>query len=407
MLIDLDYFKEVNDTLGHHVGDSVLEETAVRLSAAFEAETTVARLGGDEFAVLVPLGDGGDVTTLARGVLAAMSAPFVVEGMRIDVGASIGVALSPDNGADVDTLLRRADVALYAAKEERNSFRFYSSADDHNTVRRLALLADLREAIANGQITVRYQPKADAATGEIVGVEALARWEHPGWGLVMPDEFVALAEHSGLMGPLTECVLDDALPRLAVWRAFSPSLTVAVNVSPRQLSDRELPRLVADALERSGVPASALTLEVTETGVMGTSARVHVVLGELHTLGVELALDDFGSGSTSLSYLGRLALSELKIDKQFILGLDDATNHAIVRSTIDLGHNLGLRVVAEGVETIEAWRALLRLDCDVVQGFLLAGPLHADELTPLLASRFRTPMLVPVFDAPVTDVVCA
>lgn len=391
-LIDLDYFKEVNDTLGHHIGDLVIEETARRLTAAVPEGTTVARLGGDEFALLAPISELLDVTTFADGVLTALASAFVIDGIRVDMGASIGVALSPQHGSTVDTLLRRADVALYAAKEQRNSFRLYREADDQNTIRRLALLGDLREAIAGGEVTLRYQPKADATTGELVGVEALARWEHPERGVVMPDEFIALAEHSGLMAPLTRRVLDDALYQLRGWRATVPLLTVAVNVSPRQLSDRELPRLVAEALQRAGLPASALTLEVTETGVMGTSARVQTVLRELHELGVALAIDDFGSGSTSLSYLGRLALDELKIDKQFVTGLDDATNRAIVRSTIELGHNLGLRVVAEGVETVEVWRALVGLGCDVVQGFLLAGPLSANEVTSLLRDREPAPV---------------
>jgi diguanylate cyclase (GGDEF)-like protein len=395
MLIDLDYFKEINDTLGHHVGDLVITETAVRLQAAVTDSAVVARLGGDEFAVLIPTANLDEIASLSNTILVALSSPFVVEDMRVDMGASIGVSMSPQHGSDVDTLLRRADVALYAAKEERNNVRIYSQADDQNTLRRLALLGDLRDAISDGQVTVRYQPKADSATGEIVGVEALARWEHPLRGMVMPDEFIALAEHSGLMAKLTQRVLDDALENLRIWRTVAPGLTIAVNVSPRQLSDRELPGLIAGALHRAGAPASALTLEVTETGVMGTSARVQAVLRELHELGIKLAIDDFGSGATSLSYLGRLPLYELKIDKQFVLGLDEPTNHAIVRSTIELGHNLGLRVVAEGVESLESWRTLLRLECDVIQGFYLAKPLTAGEFTRFLTTPVRTSLSSP------------
>jgi diguanylate cyclase (GGDEF)-like protein len=405
MLIDLDYFKEINDTLGHHIGDLVICETATRLRAAVGDETLVARLGGDEFAVLTSVAGADHTLMTAHAVLAALASPFVIDGMRIDMAASIGVATSPEHGVDVDTLLRHADVALYAAKEERNSVRVYSLADDQNTLRRLALLGDMRDAISTGEVTTRYQPKADVLTGEIVGIEALARWEHPRQGLVMPDEFIALAEHSGLMAPLTRYVLDTALRCLRESRAISPTLTLAVNVSPRQLSDRELPGLVSDALRRAGVPSSALILEVTETSVMGSSTRVQAVLRELHALGIELAIDDFGSGATSLSYLGKLPLSELKIDKQFVLGLSDPTNHAIVRSTIELGHNLGLRVVAEGVESMEAWHALTRLDCDLVQGFLFASPLTAAELTALLASR-RTQQLAEAANA-LPDVACA
>jgi diguanylate cyclase (GGDEF)-like protein len=403
MLIDLDYFKEINDTLGHHVGDLVITETAARLSVALADRALVARLGGDEFAVMVPATDLDEVASLSNTILVALSSPFVVEDMRVDMGASIGVALSPQHGSDVDTLLRRADVALYGAKEERNNVRIYSADDDQNTVRRLALLGDLRDAIADGQVTVRYQPKVDASTGRVVGVEALARWEHPVRGLVMPDEFIALAEHSGLMAKLTASVLDESLANLRMWRTIAPTLTIAVNVSPRQLSDRELPGLVAGALRRAGAPASALTLEVTETGVMGSSARVQAVLRELHELGLKLAIDDFGSGATSLSYLGRLPLSELKIDKQFVLGLEDTTNHAIVRSTIELGHNLGLQVVAEGVESLETWRTLLRLECDVIQGYYLAKPLLANDFTRFLGTPIRTPVSVSAVSA-VSDV---
>jgi diguanylate cyclase (GGDEF)-like protein len=391
MLIDLDYFKEINDTLGHHVGDLVITETAARLSAAVAGQAVVARLGGDEFAVLVPTADPDEISSLSNTILVALSSPFVVEDMRVDMGASIGVAFSPQHGNDVDSLLRKADVALYSAKEERNNVRVYSEDDDQNTVRRLALLGDLRDAIADGQITVRYQPKSDASTGEIVGIEALARWEHPIRGLVMPDEFIALAEHSGLMAKLTQSVLDESLVNLQIWRTMLPTLSLAVNVSPRQLSDRELPGLIAGALNRAGAPASALTLEVTETGVMGSSARVQAVLRELHELGVKLAIDDFGSGATSLSYLGRLPLTELKIDKQFVLGLEDATNYAIVRSTIELGHNLGLHVVAEGVESPETWRTLQRLECDVIQGYFVAKPLLAGDFTRFLNIPIRTP----------------
>jgi diguanylate cyclase (GGDEF)-like protein len=405
MLIDLDYFKEINDTLGHHIGDLVLIEIADRLRAAVSDVAVIARLGGDEFAVLLPDADADTTEELSTALLFALSSPFVVESMRIDMGASIGVAMSPDHGEDVDTLLRRADVAMYVAKDERNTVCIYSYADDQNTVRRLALLGDLGDAIADGQIAVHYQPKADAVTGDIVGLEALARWVHPAHGIVMPDEFVPLAEHSGMMARLTECVLHQALDAVHTWRLGSPTLTVAVNVSPRQLSDRELPGLIAAALLRAGVPASALILEATETGAMATSARVQAVLRELHELGVRLAIDDFGSGATSLSYLGRLHLYELKIDKQFVLGLDDPINHAIVRSTIELGHNLGLRVVAEGVESLEIWNVIADLGGDVIQGYFLARPLSRDGFTRFLAMPARSLLPAAVTSRP--EAACA
>jgi diguanylate cyclase (GGDEF)-like protein len=387
MIVDLDHFKEINDTLGHHIGDQVIESTAKRLSAALGANAMVSRLGGDEFAVLVPDIEPSAVLIVAHIALRALAAPLTADGVRIDVGASIGVAVAPEHGLTVSTLLRRADVALYTAKEERNSVRIYSLDDDRNTVERLELLGDLRGAIERGEVVVHYQPKIAALTGGVVGVEALARWEHPGRGLIMPDEFIGLAEHTGLLSLLTECVLRNALADLRRWRTVEPTLTLAVNVAPAQLNDREFPESVWVALHRAGVPAAALTLEVTENGVMASSGRVRQVLDDLRRMGVQLSIDDFGSGSTSLSYLGRLPLSELKIDKRFVIGLDDPINHAIVRSTIELGHNLGMQVVAEGVETLDAWHELQVLGCDYLQGYAIARPLPSIAMTSSLASR--------------------
>ena len=387
MIVDLDHFKEINDTLGHHIGDQVIEATAQRLSAALGTNAMVSRLGGDEFAVLVPDIEPAAVLIVAHIALRALAAPLTADGVRIDVGASIGVAVAPEHGVNVATLLRRADVALYTAKEERNSVRLYSMDDDRNTVERLELLGDLREAIERGEVVVHYQPKVAALTGGVVGVEALARWEHPGRGLIMPDEFIGLAEHTGLLSLLTECVLRNALADLRRWRTVEPTLTVAVNVAPAQLNDREFPETVWVALHRAGVPAAALTLEVTENGVMASSGRVRQVLEDLRRMGVQLSIDDFGSGATSLSYLGRLPLSELKIDKRFVIGLGDPVNHAIVRSTIELGHNLGMRVVAEGVETLDVWHELQLLGCDYLQGYAIARPLPSIAMTSSLASR--------------------
>jgi diguanylate cyclase (GGDEF)-like protein len=387
MVVDLDHFKEINDTLGHHVGDQVIEATAARLSAALGAGSTLCRLGGDEFAVLVPEIEPAGVLAAAQLVLTALTAPVTADGVRIDVGASIGVAVAPEHGTDTTTLLRRADVALYAAKEDRNSVRLYSVDDDRNTVERLELLGHLRGAVEGGDVVVHYQPKVDATTGALIGVEAVARWDHPELGLVMPDAFIALAEHTGLLSMLTDSVLRTALADIRKWRVVAPSLTVAVNVAPAQLSDREFPKRVWVALHRAGVPAAALTLEVTENGVMASSGRVRGVLGELRQMGIQLAIDDFGKGATSLSYLGRLPLSELKIDMSFIIGLADPINHAIVRSTIELGHNLGMRVVAEGVETLEVWHELQRMGCDIVQGYVIARPLDADAMADFLTER--------------------
>jgi diguanylate cyclase (GGDEF)-like protein len=387
MVVDLDHFKEINDTLGHHIGDQVIKTTASRLCAALGDEAVLCRLGGDEFAVLVPDIELAGVMAVARLVLTALAAPLTADGARIEVGASIGVAVGPEHGADVATLLRRADVALYAAKEERNAVSIYSEDDDRNTLERLELLGELRGAIEAGDVVVHYQPKVAAASGAIVGVEALARWEHPERGLIMPDDFISLAEHSALLAVLTHSVLQTALADVRHWRAIEPTLTVAVNVAPAQLNDGDFPQAVWLALHRAGVPASALILEVTENGMMASSVRVRHVLAELRRMGVQLAIDDFGSGTTSLSYLGRLPLSELKIDKSFVIGLADPVNHAIVRSTIDLGHNLGMRVVAEGVETLEVLHELQNLGCDIVQGYVIARPLAPAAVTRFLVNQ--------------------
>ena len=385
MIVDLDHFKEINDTLGHHIGDQVIAATASRLSTALGASAMVCRLGGDEFAVLVPDIEPSAVLIVAHVALTALAAPLTADGVRIDVGASIGVAVAPEHGTTVSTLLRRADVALYSAKEERNSVQVYSVDDDRNTVERLALLGDLRGAIERGEVVVHYQPKVAALTGGVVGVEALARWEHPDRGMIMPDDFISLAEHTGLLSLLTASVLRTALADLRRWRLVEPTLTVSVNVAPAQLNDREFPESVWIALHQAGIPAAALTLEVTENGVMASSGRVRQVLDELQRMGVQLSIDDFGSGSTSLSYLGRLPLSELKIDKAFVIGLHDPVNHAIVRSTIELGHNLGMQVVAEGVETLDVWRELQVLGCDILQGYVIARPLTPLALTSSLS----------------------
>jgi len=405
MIVDLDHFKEINDTLGHHIGDQVIEAAADRLSAALGANAMVCRLGGDEFAVLVPDIEPTAVLIVAHIALRTLAAPLTADGVRIDVGASIGVAVAPEHGLDVSTLLRRADVALYTAKEERNAVRLYSLDDDRNTVERLELLGDLRGAIEHGEVIVHYQPKISALTGGVVGVEALARWQHPERGLIMPDDFINLAEHTGLLSLLTASVLGTALADLRRWRTVEPTLTVAVNVAPAQLNDREFPESVWVALHRAGVPAAALTLEVTENGVMASSGRVRQVLEDLRRMGVQLSIDDFGSGATSLSYLGRLPLNELKIDKAFVIGLADPVNHAIVRSTIELGHNLGMQVVAEGVETVDVWHELQVLGCDVLQGYVIARPLTHIAMTSSLSSpRAVAPIAYRARLAPASEV---
>jgi diguanylate cyclase (GGDEF)-like protein len=382
LLVDLDHFKEINDTLGHYVGDQLLRQVGARLRSAMREGDTVARLGGDEFAVLAgDLGGRSDAELVAQRLVAALMQPFSIDGVRLDVQASVGIAVSPDHGADVNTLMQRADVALYTAKEHRGTYAFYRPERDLHSVEKLALLGELREGVSDGQLRVYYQPKCDAATGALVGLEALVRWQHPSRGLVLPDEFIPIAENTGLIGALTIEVLDQALCFARKLRDAGTPLGVAVNISVRCLTDLELPRQVAGLLGRWGVPPESLTLEVTETSIMVDPTRTMTVLGLLRDLGVSLSIDDFGTGYSSLAYLKRLEANELKIDKSFVFTMTSNSNDAvIVRSTIELGHNLGLRLVAEGVEDGETWTMLKALGCDVIQGYHLSRPLPADQL---------------------------
>jgi len=393
LLIDLDHFKDINDTLGHYVGDVLLREVGDRLRDSLRDGDTVARLGGDEFAILAcDLASREDAENVARRIVDALMQPFSIDGVRLDVQASVGIALAPEHGHDLATLMQRADVALYAAKEHRGSFAFYSPERDMHSVEKLALLGELREGVANGQLIVHYQPKCDASTGVLVGLEALVRWQHPVRGLIYPDSFIPLAENSGVIGALTLEVLDQALAMARTLRDGGNPLGVAVNISVRCLTDLELPRQVAGLLGQWGVPPESLTLEVTETSIMVDPARTMTVLGLLRDLGVSLSIDDFGTGYSSLSYLKRLEANELKIDRSFVFAMSSNSNDAvIVRSTIELGHNLGLRLVAEGVEDAATWTMLKALGCDVIQGYHLSRPLPADQLHTFI-DEYRKPL---------------
>ncbi len=382
LLIDLDHFKEINDTLGHHVGDQLLQAVGERLREAVRDGDVVARLGGDEFAVLAcDLAGVHAAENLAHRLIDAFAESFTLQGVRLDVRASIGIALAPVHGTDPVSLLQRADVALYAAKTHRGCFAFYEPEKDSHSVEKLALLGELREGIAQGQLVVHYQPKCDATSGALVGLEALVRWDHPARGLIYPDHFIPIAENTGLIGALTLEVLGQSLRTARELRDQGCPLGVAVNLSVRVLTDLELPLKVAGLLGRWGVPPEALTLEVTETSIMVDPTRTMVVLGLLRDIGVSLSIDDFGTGYSSLSYLRRLEANELKIDKSFVFAMTSNSDDAvIVRSTIELGHNLGLRLVAEGVEDAATWHMLRALGCDVIQGYHLARPMPEEAL---------------------------
>jgi diguanylate cyclase (GGDEF)-like protein len=389
MILDLDRFKDVNDTLGHQQGDLLLIEVAVRLRTAVGAAGTVARLGGDEFAVaLAGTADEEQVLRVARRVLTALEHPIDLDGLEVEIGGSLGVALAPRHATDTAALLKRADMAMYDAKASARGLRLYEADIDTNDPRRLTLVSDLRAALHNDEIEVHVQPKALLASGDVVGVEALVRWTHPQFGPVSPDEFIPVAERSGLIGPLTTRVLDVALGACAQWRAAGLDLGVAVNLSTRSLRDADLVDDVSRVLRRHGVPSDRLTLEITESSVMADPARAVGILHQLRDLGVRLSVDDFGTGYSSLSYLKRLPVQEVKIDRSFVAGLREGSDDlAIVRSIVDLGRHLGLQVVAEGVEDQDTWDLLASMGCDLVQGWHLCRAVPTPQLRPWLESR--------------------
>ncbi|HEX5146274.1 MAG TPA: EAL domain-containing protein [Conexibacter sp.] len=386
MVMDLDRFKEVNDTLGHQSGDELLVEVGGRLRDPLRESDTVARLGGDEFGVLAPsVASADDALVLAQRLRDALERPHRVAGVEVDVDAAVGIALFPRDGRDVATLMRRADIAMYVSKET-HAPALYAPEHDSYSSQRLALIAQLRRAIAQREITVYYQPQADVRSGRVRSVEALVRWEHPEHGLLPPDRFIPLAEHTGLIRALTSHVLDIALAQCASWRERGIDLGVAVNITGRDLLDLRLPDEVDELLRRWQVAPERLELEITENTVLTDPIRARQVLVRLSELGVRLAIDDFGSGNSSLGYLKRLPVDVLKIDKSFVLNMDESDDDAvIVRSTIDLGHNLGLRVVAEGVETLGTLGQLEQLGCDVAQGYWLSRPVPPEEVERLLA----------------------
>ena len=384
-MVDLDRFKELNDTLGHHAGDLLLAQLGPRLQEVVGEQGLVARLGGDEFALLLPGSGLAKATELGRRVGIALQTPFEIDGLEVVMDASIGCALCPDDGVDSESLLQRADVAMYQAKEARTGFQAYDPSRDRHSRERLALMAELRRALERDELILHYQPKVDLQTGLVAGVEALVRWQHPVHGLRGPGAFLPHAEHTALMRPLTLHVLETALSQLAAWRADGLDLHVAVNLAVQNLLDLRTPGHVADLLDRHGLPPEVLTLEVTESLMLHDPQRAGEVLADLKELGCGLALDDFGTGYSSLEHLKRLPVNELKIDKSFVMTMDrDAADRAIVASTSALGRSLGLRVVAEGVESAASGSVLAAIGCDLAQGFHYSPPVPGDQIPGLV-----------------------
>ena len=392
MLMDLDRFKEVNDTLGHHSGDLLLKQIGPRLRSILRESDTIARLGGDEFGILLPnVADRPAAVQVADKIKRALDLPFEIQGLKLNIEASIGIAFAPDHGREVETLIQRADVAMYVSKGSGSGYAIYAPEQDLHSPNRLALVGQVRQAMEDQEINLYYQPKADLITGQVKAVESLVRWSHPERGLMFPDDFIPMTENTGLIEPLTIYLLEMAIRQCRVWQEAGIELVVSVNVSARSLLDHHLPEQIEGLLKKWSLAPDSLRLEITESTIMEDPVRALEVLDRLSRKGIGLALDDFGTGYSSLSYLKRLPVDELKIDKSFVLNMHEDENDAvIVRSTIDLGRNLGLEVVAEGVETRQHWDQLTELGCHTAQGYYLSRPIPAGEFMQWLRQREAT-----------------
>jgi diguanylate cyclase (GGDEF)-like protein len=388
LMLDLDRFKEVNDSLGHLAGDQLLKQVASRLTEALRESDTVARLGGDEFAVISGFDIEVDNAVLAaRKILRTLAKPFSLGETAVKISASVGIARYPDHGQDAETLVRHADIAMYAAKADPNGFALYAPSQDSNMLERLGLVRDLYSALPNGELLVHFQPKVDIVSPRVVGAEALIRWRHPERGVLYPESFISFVEKSDLIGPLLGEVLEESLRAAASWHEQGLELGVSVNVSAANLYDPELPNTVAAALDRYRLPARTLTAEITETAIM--AAHTAATVRRLSALGVRISIDDFGTGYSSLRHLKTLPVDEVKIDRSFVTDMArDASDAAIVKCVIDLAKNLDMRVVAEGVESHAIAVMLERLGCDEIQGFHIARAMPGDELAAWLSSEF-------------------
>lgn len=380
IISDLNHFKEINDTLGHHIGDLVLQQAAERLYNTVRKTDTVARLGGDEFSILLPDTTLDEARKISKNIIEIFKIPFVAEGHNLNVGISIGLAESPTHGDDVNILVQRADVAMYDAKRAKKGYAVYDPDQDTHNVSKLELMSELRESIDNRSIDVFFQCKQDLKSGDIIGAEALLRWKHPERGPIQPDDIIPLAEQTGLINSLTKLVIEKSIEQCARWHKLGYKISVSINISVHCLHGDMLPRILRESLNKYRVPASCCILEITESDIMVDPIRAKNILIELHSIGAQVAIDDFGTGYSSLAYLKQLPVSELKIDRSFITEMEaDENDKIIVRTIIDLAHNLGLIVVAEGIESEVTLQLLKTLKCDVVQGFYLSHPLNNDD----------------------------
>jgi diguanylate cyclase (GGDEF)-like protein len=390
IFLDLDHFKRVNDSLGHSVGDDLLCEVARRVDTVIRRVDTVARLGGDEFIFALPATHTAAATEVARRLLEVFGKPFAVAGHELTVTGSLGISVFPQDGEDLETLLKNADAAMYKAKElGRNTFQFYNSAMNTATLERLLMESNLRRALAQEEFTLFYQPLVSLQSGLVIGVEALIRWQHPDLGMIMPDRFIQIAEETGLINQIGDWVLCEACRQAQRWvQAGLPPLIMAVNVAPVQFRQAGFVEVVAGALAASGLEASRLELEVTERTVMHDADINLGTLSALHRMGVELSLDDFGTGYSSLAYLKRFPVGKLKIDRSFINDLEtDTDDQAIASTIVSMGRNLRLTVLAEGVETVEQLALLRKMGCDMAQGYHFSRPLPAEQIADLLRQQ--------------------
>jgi diguanylate cyclase (GGDEF)-like protein len=401
LILDLDRFKEVNDTLGHQYGDELLRQVAQRACDTFRKSDTVARLSGDEFAVLLPDTNGPDALALAERLIAEIHRSFTIDNVTVDVEASVGVAVATDT-ATSETLLRYADIAMYAAKDAKTGAVLYRAEMHTEDTSRLLLLGDLRRALdVTDQLELHYQPKVSLGSGDLCGVEALVRWQHPIRGMISPADFIPIAETTGLINRLTSYVLRLAISQSRAWLDDGLAIPVAVNLSPRCLLDPALVAHVTDLLHEFDMPTHLLRLEVTETAVMADPALAMTTLTQLHDLGIKLSIDDYGTGYSSMAYLKRLPVDELKVDRTFILNMDrDQDDAALVRGAIDLGHNLGMTVVAEGVEGAAHVAALHQLGCDIAQGYHYARPMPPNDLAKWLRTHETAPSTAEISAVP-------
>jgi diguanylate cyclase (GGDEF)-like protein len=385
LVMDLDRFKLVNDSLGHQCGDEVLRLVGQRLATAVSRESistirTVARLGGDEYAVLLPTDGGSAAEAVARRLLKALESPLQIDGVIVDISGSIGIVTAPGDGDDATTLMRRADIAMYTAKRSNGGFAHYDPALDRESPGRLSLMGELRNAVERNELTCFYQPKISLSTGAVSGAEVLLRWNHPDRGFLPPDQFIPFAEQTGFITEITRWVLRHAIEQCGIWRRQGRALNLAINLSARDLHMAELVPYIERQLAELAVKPDWLTLEVTESAVMSDPQRALATLESLHKMGIALSIDDFGTGYSSFSYLKKMPVDEIKIDRSFVMGLlTDNGDATIVRSIIDLGHNLGLKVTAEGTENEGVLRALAGLKCDLAQGYHISRPLPCEK----------------------------